>query len=182
MKFTDIKNQHIAINTLLIMGVFICLGAFYSFFDYGNKQDISKSNNSFVVEEEKAKLLVSNLALVTIKDKTYSVEIAKTANEREIGLSNRDFLPENTGMLFVFENSDIYAFWMKETLIPLDIIWISEGQKIVYIEKNAQPGTYPTVYKPTKKALFVLELAGGESDKNFFEVGDQVSFSSALTP
>ena len=69
----------------------------------------------------------------------FSVELAKTNAERELGLMNRKELDSNKGMLFIFEKDGIYPFWMKNTLIPLDMIWIDGNYQIVFIAKNVQP-------------------------------------------
>lgn len=71
------------------------------------------------------------------------VELATTPEEMKIGLMNHTSLPENIGMLFIFDKEGIHKFWMKNTLIPLDIIWVDENGKIIYIEKNAQPCNVP---------------------------------------
>ncbi len=111
---------------------------------------------------------------VTIQDKTYAVEIADTDPERELGLMNRTSLATDTGMLFVFDTPGFYAFYMKDTLIPLDIIWINSSQKIVYIVQNAIP-LDETDLVPTGSAKWVLELNGGTVSLNQIQVGDTVS-------
>lgn len=114
----------------------------------------------------------------SINGHTYNLLIANDDKSRQIGLSNRKSLDKNTGMLFIFPNTGKYSFWMKNTQIPLDIIWINDN-KIVYIVKNAPPqagktGNLP-VYTPTADAHYVLEINGGEVDKNKFKSGDTVT-------
>ena len=67
------------------------------------------------------------------------VEIADTPEKRAEGLMFRDHLNENSGMFFVFDEESSHSFWMKNTLIPLDIIWINADKKVVYIKHKAQP-------------------------------------------
>jgi len=87
-------------------------------------------------------------------------------------------LDDDGGMLFLFEEENVYPFWMKNTFIPLDILWINSNKEIVFIYKNAQPcitEPCPVIY-PGKKAKYVLELHGGISDTIGLIEGDKVSF------
>ena len=104
------------------------------------------------------------------------MELAKTEAEREKGLMNRTSLDSNKGMLFIFDKEDIYSFWMKNTLIPLDMIWINQNNKVVFISKNAQPckTLICPVITPTVNAKYVLETNAGLSGKFGFKPGDAV--------
>lgn len=105
-----------------------------------------------------------------------NVELADDAAERSIGLMFRESLDGNTGMLFVYGREGKYSFWMKNTLIPLDMIWISEGMEIVDI-RHAEPckkDPCPS-YSPQKEAMYVLEVGGNFTDENSINVGDKVS-------
>jgi len=108
------------------------------------------------------------------------IEIADTPEERKKGLSGVKSLPENEGMLFVFgEQNLLPSFWMKEMLIPIDIIWINDG-KVAKIHKNVQPepeGTKLTLYYPDGPIDYVLEVNAGFSDKNTVKNGDSVDLS-----
>ena len=84
-----------------------------------------------------------------------------------------DTLPLNQGMLFIFDNEAIFSFWMKNTAIPLDIIWIDSHKKIVFIHHQSTPFSEKAI-NPKKPALYVLEINGGLSKKGHFQVGDQV--------
>jgi len=108
----------------------------------------------------------------------FSVEIADNVQEREQGLMFRESLSEDSGMLFVFEKEEIYPFWMKNTLIPLDIIWINSSGEVVFIEENAQPckSEICESYSPETDALYVLELNGGKSEEINLEIGNFVVF------
>lgn len=115
---------------------------------------------------------------ITIHSHAFSVEIADTSDERTKGLSGRTNLDENTGMLFVFEEPGHYSFWMKDTLIPLDIIFI-KNNRIVTIYKNAQPqgnisDNQLQRYSPREPVNYVLEINGGLSEKYGFEEEDVV--------
>lgn len=118
----------------------------------------------------------SNVPNVEIGGKIINVEIADTNEKRELGLSGHTPLKDNQGMLFVFDKTGKYPFWMKDMLFPLDIIWISEDFKIVYIEKNAQINSFPNTFGDDKEALYVLEVNAGFSEKNNLKTGDQIKF------
>ncbi len=113
-----------------------------------------------------------------VNNNCFDVEIAKTFAERSKGLMNRESLDENSGMFFIFDEEEEYSFWMKNTLIPLDIIWLNKDMEIVHIEKNVQPCKEDPCqrYTPTKPAQYVLELNAGQTDKNNIEVGNKLIF------
>jgi uncharacterized membrane protein (UPF0127 family) len=93
-------------------------------------------------------------------DARVRVEVARTEQERETGLMFREHLDADAGMLFVFDDESIRAFWMKNTLIPLDMLFISADHHVVGIVANAEPQT-ETVRQVDKPAQFVLEVNGG---------------------
>lgn len=94
----------------------------------------------------------------------FYVDVADTPETRQKGLMNVSSLPINTGMLFYFEEPDYYRFWMKNTLIYLDILWIDKNRKIVDITTNAVPLEH-TIYSPSTPCTYVLEINGGLSEK-----------------
>ena len=105
----------------------------------------------------------------------FNVEIADTYTERALGLMNRENLSEKSGMLFVFGDESERSFWMKNTLISLDIVFISEKKEIVYIQQ-AQPCKTldcPS-YSSKKPAKYVVEINGGLSDRLGIKEGDLV--------
>lgn len=102
------------------------------------------------------------------------IEKAETFEQREKGLSNREKLDSKKGMLFIFETDKAGCFWMKDTKFPLDIIWIDSDKKVVELEKDVRPETYPTAFCPTAKATYVLEIASGQSTVLGIDVGSQL--------
>jgi uncharacterized protein len=94
---------------------------------------------------------------------TYRLEIADTPAKRAEGLMGRKRLDENEGMLFIFPTKGKHSFWMYNTLIPLDIIWLDGDWNVVHVEKNvppcesANPIKCPS-YRPDKPAKYVVEL------------------------
>lgn len=104
-----------------------------------------------------------------------TAEVADTAAEREQGLQNRTSLDDNAGMLFIFEEADTHSFWMKDTPLSLDILFLSSEKEIVFIEKNTTPLS-TTLITPTSPVLYVLEVNAGYVEENGLEVGDAASF------
>lgn len=114
------------------------------------------------------------LSSVCIKNNCFSLEIADSLQERERGLMNREHLEKGKGMLFVFKKEGIYKFWMKNTLIPLDIIWIDGAGKVVYIKEEARPCKTDLCesFGPDEKAKYVLEINGGTVSRLQTKIGD----------
>ncbi len=117
---------------------------------------------------------------VCIKSSCFNVELALTPGQRGRGLMFRQNLDSRAGMLFAFEEEGNYSFWMKNTQIPLDIIWISSENKIVSISENAQPcqkEDCPTI-NPSITAMYVLEINAGLSSSGGITIGDKVLFKN----
>ena len=107
--------------------------------------------------------------------KKIDVEIAENDAERQKGLMFRAYMPDSVGMLFVFEQPEPQGFWMRNTPISLDIIYVDENKKIVSIQKNAVP--YSEQNLPSfGNAQYVVEVNGGYCDKHGIKAGDLVSF------
>jgi len=120
---------------------------------------------------------------VEIKGRRFYVEVARTPEERHKGLMFRKHLDNDGGMLFVFPQEGRYSFWMKNTYIPLDMIWINKERKIVYIKHNAhlcfQEESCPSIVPPAD-ALYVLEINAGVSYEFGFSPGDSVNIHISL--
>lgn len=111
-------------------------------------------------------------------DVPIQVEIADSEAEREQGLMERTSLGENDGMLFIFENEGQFSFWMKNTLIPLDIIFIDKNHKVLNIQHAVPCENDPCALYPSGGlALFVVEVNGGLAAEKGIQTGDQVRFT-----
>ena len=111
--------------------------------------------------------------------KTFEIEFARTAQETEVGLMYRKSMKENQGMLFVFHDERPRSFWMKNTYIPLDIIYLDKDKRIVSIAKNAEPLSETS--RPSEgEAMYVLEINGGLSDKIGLSKGDRMTYESLI--
>lgn len=115
---------------------------------------------------------------VCYQQRCLKVRLAATPDERERGLMFRKDLANGQGILFVFDRQDLYGFWMKNTYMPLDIVWIDENLRVVYIKRDAQPclSDACTPIEPGQKALYVLEGNSGFVDELKLRVGDSLDF------
>ncbi|MFZ2456746.1 MAG: DUF192 domain-containing protein [Candidatus Altiarchaeia archaeon] len=122
-----------------------------------------------------------NIRQVCHNEKCFDVELAETDEQRQRGLMGRESLDENKGMLFVYEENGIHTFWMKDTLIPLDMIWIDGDGTVVRIIENAEPcpKEYCPSINPNRKARYVLEINGGEANRTGLAEGSRLSFAKA---
>ena len=113
--------------------------------------------------------------ILTIGQAEITVEIADTENLRAQGLSGRKFLADNQGLLFVFPQPLRPAFWMKDMLFPLDLIWLKDNQVVGY-EKNLLPAgeNPPVLYRPSQDVNLVLEVNAGWVDEQGIKVGDEL--------
>jgi hypothetical protein len=139
-------------------------------------------------------LLVSALLLsgcasggewVEIGGKRYTVEIADDDTERARGLMFRDTLDDGTGMLFIHEAEEPQAYWMKNTRIPLDILYFDEGRKLVTQQRNVPPcsaGDACPSYPSDQPARFVLELNAGEAERLKLQDGAELTLGKGIPP
>lgn len=107
-------------------------------------------------------------------------ELADTPQKRAEGLMYRTHLGADRGMLFTFLQAQPWTFWMKNTKIPLDIIWMNDKKQIVHIEPNVpictrQDDSCPQ-YRPNDESLYVLELAGGRAESLKLQRGSKLQF------
>jgi len=123
----------------------------------------------FVPDEDNLVLRIANTNI--------DVLLALDEEKRVLGLGFKENLDENSGMFFVFEHKDYYGIWMKDMLFPIDILWIDEAGKIVHIEENISPETYPKIFYPKEKARYVLEVNAGFVEKNTILIGEMVGFN-----
>ena len=114
---------------------------------------------------------------ICIRNICIQAEIADSFESRQHGLMFREKLTDNQGMLFIFENEDIQIFWMKNMILPLDMIWIGVDKIIVEIKENVPPCAGPCKnIIPAQKARYVLEVNAGFVKRNRIRVGNKLEF------
>ena len=122
---------------------------------------------------------IEAVSKVCFQQKCFNIEVAKTKKQRAKGLSGRDYLPNNSGMLFVYPSKGYYSFWMKGMLFPLDILWLNERREVVTFYSGVPPcvvGECP-LFSSNKQALYVLELPSGSIEKLNIRSGSIATFN-----
>lgn len=109
------------------------------------------------------------------KETTFAIEIAQSQDERVQGLMHREVLEENQGMLFIFPETDYHSFWMKNTYLSLDMVFIKEGGEILHIEHSTTPFSEEAI-TPSVPCLYVLEVLAGTCKAQNINIGDKVSW------
>lgn len=150
---TQIKNKY-----FIVIIIFSFITLFFSFYSYTQNK-------------AQEKILMEKIPLV-VNDVRSNAYVARTSQQRQEGLSVFSHLKDNESMLFLFKREDFYPFWMKNMKFPIDIIWLNENKKIVYIKENAKPIDFPKSYTPDKKSLYVVEFNNGFVEKNNIKIGD----------
>ena len=105
---------------------------------------------------------------------TYFVEIADTPEKAQIGLMYRKTMPKNQGMLFVFPHPSIIRMWMKNTYIPLDMIFFNAQNQIICLRENTHPLDEKNIISCPYPASKVLELNAGEIKAHHIQLGDRL--------
>lgn len=163
------KRRYLKIIAVSTIGMF-CI------FNSSCKEE-KKTVKPVVVNFKKEGELILKKAKTDSIIKSIDIEIADDAYQTQTGLMYRDSMEDNQGMLFVFPEAELHTFYMKNTKIALDIIYIDADKKIVNIQKNAKPFSENSL-PSSAPAQYVLEINAGLSDQWQLEVGDQIEYTS----
>jgi uncharacterized membrane protein (UPF0127 family) len=175
-KKTDIKSKgnksknvlKLTVSRIVTLIVIIVLVSFFIFNNLITSNDPEVKYYTFKKEGELT--FTDSLGNVKVK---IDLEIADNEYERQLGLMNRKSMEENQGMLFVFSFERLQSFWMRNTLIQLDMLFINKDKEIVTIHKNTKVLSAQS-YPSTQSALYVVEVIGGFTDKYSITVGDKI--------
>lgn len=152
----------------LLVGVVVIAGSFYLFLQ-------KTASPQYQQENWRTEEVVLPGPALKVGDTLIPVDVADTQEKRTRGLSGREALQRNTGLLFIFDTSGKHGFWMKDMNFPIDIVWIDENWRVVSVESGVEPETYPTVFYPEESAKYVLELNSGEAFTLGIDRGVEVS-------
>jgi hypothetical protein len=152
--------------------IIILVFSITAFFLYQNYWDDLK--NSLFQSEPNYEIYLGSTAL--------GVTLADDYEERIRGLSGVPFLEDFGGKLFIYDTDERHGIWMKDMLMPIDILWIDKNLTIVYIVKNVNPNTYPEVFYPPTNARFVVETNAHFVSSFKIGVGDRMILPTHLLP
>ena len=178
---SNLKMAHILVLLLLGFFCYFLVGDFIIGIENEDLFVFAYSNNS--MKEFFANTNVNDSeylkGYVIVDNYKILVDIALTDKQVQDGLSIKNSLNENEGMLFFLGEPQQASFWMKNMKFPIDIIWLDETFSIVHIEQELQPCEsvfYCKSYKPNSEALYVLETTAGFTKRHNLQIGDNVDF------
>ena len=108
------------------------------------------------------------------------VDVANTAESRQLGLSGRQDIGSVVGLLMVFDEPGYHGIWMKGMRFPIDVIWISEDFRVVGITRNLTPESYPKIFEPPEPIRYVLETNISFADVYGISTGDTADIPESL--
>ena len=153
------------------IGTIIVLIIVATFFILNNVIYIDKPEVEYYKFKKEGELTITD-SLGNSKIKI-DLEIADTEYERQLGLMNRNAMEETQGMLFKFPEERLQSFWMRNTLIPLDILFINKDKEIVTIHKNTKVLSTQS-YPSSAPAIYVLEVNGGFTERQNIQEGYKI--------
>lgn len=167
--------------TLLIIAILATIGVFWV---HQHAQTPQPTPEPAVVaeitQEDEEFEQTDTRPTVILGNETFYVDIVLKEADRARGLSGRSGLATNEGLWFVFEEPARHAFWMKDMLFAIDIIWIDINGLVVHIEHGLTPETFPTIFTPSSDASYVLEVNSGTAERLSVSVGSVVTLPSEV--
>ncbi|MFA5652422.1 MAG: DUF192 domain-containing protein [Candidatus Paceibacterota bacterium] len=165
-------KQKILPTIILLLILFVVF--FLIYLRFYNEEKINLSKKIYMVNSVCEKYKQGE---VKIDSKNIVVDIADDNCKRKLGLSGRLSVNDDAGMIFIFDKVGNYGFWMENMNFPIDILWVNDAFKVVGIEKEVSPDTYPKSFGNKYLAKYVLEVSAGYSDKNNIKIGDKIIFT-----
>jgi uncharacterized membrane protein (UPF0127 family) len=156
---------------ILVFALIVAIGIVVAYF-------FSLSNVTSSIQYTNNQPSLSFISSDSTASTTIFLELATTTSEQEQGLSYRKSLANNSGMLFIFPDEEEQDMWMKDMHFSLDMIWFDKNFTVIDIKENATPESYPNIFSPRQKAMYVLEVNAGFVAKNKIKIGDVEKFSN----
>ena len=162
--------------------LFLILTIFFTLFIViPRNQTNPSSQNDSQYQEIYSKLSDESIIKAELDGIEIELEVAKSNSKKTNGLMFVEEMEENNGMIFVYPNENYRDFWMKNTLISLDIIYINKDFNVIQIYKNTKTEQTDETYPSNEPAQYVVELKGGWSDENSLEVGNRFEITEFIS-
>src|SRR5690606_4004204 len=153
----------------------LVVAAIAAYYFWKNSESGTSKPDEVVITEQNPEIQGRVIFHTEDGDRAVDVEVARSAYERSKGLMDRTSLPHNQGMLFIFEEMGQRSFWMRNTRIALDIIFVDDKYKIVSIHQNAVPMSEESLLSKGP-AQYVIEVNAGYTDLYKIKPGDSLTF------
>jgi uncharacterized membrane protein (UPF0127 family) len=163
----------------IVIIIIVAALSFGIFFEKSAIQTVSQSSSTQTSSVDGILQTESRrTARIVLSDVTLTVEIAETQPEWTQGLSGRNSMASDQGMLFIFDHEAKWSFWMKDVKFPLDIIWFNSNRQVVYVEHDLSPCSSQNcpVFTPPSNARYVLEVNAGFAATHNISIGDTFIF------
>ncbi len=164
------KSDITAVYKILVLLIAAAAAIYFIFIKNSNEGNSPDEEYMF---KKNGELTFSDSSGVLLK---IDIQIAGTEFDRQLGLMFRKSMNENQGMLFIFPDNRIRSFWMRNTEIPLDIIFVDSAKTILNIAKNTTPYS-DNSYSSSGPAKYVVEVNGGFTDRHNLAPGDKISWT-----
>lgn len=177
-------HEHFTFLSIIIVGLFGLVGLTVYLSSHGALPPLTGLNLDEVVN-----LISSTTDAIGKTDKNatigaplgnINIEISDNEITRDKGLSGRTSLAADAGMLFVFPIPGIYGFWMKDMNFPIDIVWMDMDHRVIAINSDVLPSSYPSSIFPPKNISYVLEVNAGAAKEFGIIVGEILSFHNFM--
>lgn len=158
--------HHSLKNIILVVVVVIAILALFGVVRSLNESEISQESLGSLPGGSDVRIIFGNTTL--------RAGVADEREERIQGLSGRESLGEREGLLFIFPESGFHGIWMKDMFFSIDIVWLDENFRVVGLEEEVSPDTFPTSFEPEAPAKYVLEVNAGLSSKAGVFIGEEI--------
>jgi uncharacterized membrane protein (UPF0127 family) len=156
---------------VIAAGIIVIAAIYFLFVNTG--KTVNSNDEEYMFKKDGELTFLDSSGTMTTK---INIQIANTEYDRELGLMFRKSMDENRGMLFIFPDTQARSFWMRNTVIPLDIIFIDDSKTVLNIAKNTTP--YSDVSYPSAgPAKYVVEVNGGFCDRHNIATGSKVNWN-----
>lgn len=161
----NITRQSYAVVTFIALAGIPLAATLFGFGDYfGLNQSLESDQPTS-----------TTYAYLKTDDRCVTLAVARTPSEKKQGLSERENLPTDEGMLFVYEDTSRRGFWMKNMNFAIDIFWLDESSNVVTVKRSAQPSSYPESFYPDQSAKNVIETVAGFAETENINSGDRLT-------